>query len=207
MTLHTPKLAALIASRICHDLISPVGAIANGLELMSLSGASGLDAEMSLISESCENANARIRFFRIAFGMATGTAQVSQAECRSVLGAIYDPSRMTLQWEVEGDLPRKEAQLAFLGLQCAETAIPHGGEITCRFAPGQWTIRATGERVNKADACWQDLETLARATAPAQTELRISPAQVQFAMLPLLARDMGRRPVCTWTETGVEMTI
>ena len=63
------NLASLIGSRICHDLISPIGAICNGLELMQLDGRP-ISPEMTLISESVNHANARIRFLRVAFGMA-----------------------------------------------------------------------------------------------------------------------------------------
>ncbi len=59
-TPQSPDLAALIGSRICHDLISPIGAIGNGLELLSMAGAGG--PEVALISDSVSNANARIRF-------------------------------------------------------------------------------------------------------------------------------------------------
>ena len=60
-----PDLAALVGSRICHDLISPIGAIGNGVELLALTdGDTG--AEMELISESVQNASARIRYLRIA---------------------------------------------------------------------------------------------------------------------------------------------
>ena len=62
-----PDLAALIASRICHDLISPIGAIGNGVELLAMEPGGTLP-EMALISESVANANDRIRFFRICFG-------------------------------------------------------------------------------------------------------------------------------------------
>lgn len=207
MSVHTPKLAALIASRICHDLISPVGAISNGLELMSLSGGGGLEEEMSLISDSCANANARIRFFRIAFGMASDAARVSETECRTVLRDMYLGSRITLDWRATGDLPRTEAQLAFLAVQCAESAIAHGGQITCDYAPGRWEITATGGRVSTSDPCWQDLERLARATSPDTSELRVSPAQVQFALLPLLAKDLGRRPDCSRSDASVTLTV
>ena len=58
-------LAATLASRICHDLTSPLGAIANGLELLTLSDAQRTP-ELDLIAESVESANARLRFFRLA---------------------------------------------------------------------------------------------------------------------------------------------
>lgn len=60
-------LSALIGSRICHDLISPLGAIANGVELMVLTGAEQTP-KMLLFAESVEAANARIEFFRLAYG-------------------------------------------------------------------------------------------------------------------------------------------
>ena len=64
-----PDLAALIGSRICHDLISPIGAIGNGVELMMMDG-TAKTPELALIAESVANANARIRYFRVAFGSA-----------------------------------------------------------------------------------------------------------------------------------------
>ena len=71
-----PDLAALIASRICHDLISPLGAIGNGVELLAMEPG-GTRPEMALISESVANANARIRFFRICFGQASSDQRIS----------------------------------------------------------------------------------------------------------------------------------
>lgn len=66
----TDDIASLVGSRICHDLISPIGAISNGVELIGMTqGTDG--AEMSLINDSVQNANARIRFFRVAYGSAT----------------------------------------------------------------------------------------------------------------------------------------
>ena len=70
-------LASLIGSRICHDLISPIGAIHNGLELISLSGAVQHEAEISLITQSCQNAASRIKFFRVAFGVSGSDRQLS----------------------------------------------------------------------------------------------------------------------------------
>ena len=65
------NLSALIGSRICHDLISPIGAINNGLELLGMSGNTP-GPEMELIHDSVGNASARIRYFRVAFGAAGG---------------------------------------------------------------------------------------------------------------------------------------
>ena len=66
MPIDTAKLATLVASRLCHDLVSPVGAISNGLELIALAGTPGPE-EMELIEQSCTSATARLNFFRVAF--------------------------------------------------------------------------------------------------------------------------------------------
>ncbi|MDA7429810.1 histidine phosphotransferase family protein [Primorskyibacter aestuariivivens] len=208
MTLHTPKLAALIASRICHDLISPVGAISNGLELMSLGGASDTSPELSLISESCSNANARIRLFRIAFGFANNASRVSETECRTILDGTYIGGRINVHWKVSGDQPRQEVQLAFLALQCLETTIPHGGQITCARDEDRWRLTATGHRMtNSLNAVWNEMAALTRALPNDATELNFSPAEVQFAMLPLLASPMNRAPAVHLSAEEIVLTV
>jgi histidine phosphotransferase ChpT len=90
-----PDLSALIGSRICHDLISPIGAIGNGVELMLMDGGAK-SPELALISESVANANARIRFFRIAFGAAGGDTRIARTEVHTVLTEITKGSRLQI---------------------------------------------------------------------------------------------------------------
>jgi histidine phosphotransferase ChpT len=74
-----PDLVALVGSRIAHDLANPLGAIANGVELLALTG-QGNSAELQLITESVANATARIKAFRIAFGAAPPGQTVKAAD-------------------------------------------------------------------------------------------------------------------------------
>lgn len=191
-----PDFAALIGSRICHDLISPLGAIGNGVELLEMSGAGG-SPEVALISESVANANARIRFFRIAFGAAGGGGLVSAAEIRSILAGMTSGSRLMIDWQVAGDVPRPMVKLAFLALQCLETALPWGGGITVTSA-GHWQVDARAPRTNVDAALWANLS--AAAPDPA-----IAPAQVQFAILPAEARAQGRS--LDWSQSGEGVAI
>lgn len=191
-----PDFAALIGSRICHDLISPLGAIGNGVELLAMSSA-GTGPEVALISESVANANARIRFFRIAFGATGGGGSVAAAEIRSILAALSQGSRTRIDWQVTGDVPRPLAKLAFLALQCLETALPWGGEITVTSAGG-WKAGARAMRLNVDEALWRNLT--AAAADPA-----IAPAQVQFALLPAEARAQGRN--LGWSRASDGVTI
>ncbi len=117
-------LNALVGSRICHDLISPLGAIGNGVELLAMSG-SGDTPEMALISESVENANARIRFFRVAFGAASPGQRLGAAGDRSrSWAATGKTSRLQDRLARDGRCERQDVKLAFLLMQCLETRCP-----------------------------------------------------------------------------------
>ena len=186
------NLAALIGSRICHDLISPIGAINNGLELLNMSGAP-TGPEMGLIGESVEHASARIRFFRVAFG-AAGDQMLGPAEVQSILGHLYDGGRLCVQWAVDSPVDRAEVRLVFLALLCMESALPYGGTISVSHLRSTWILEATADRINMDAALWSHLES---ATAAED----ILPAQVQFALLPLHAADMGRGVTYDATET------
>jgi histidine phosphotransferase ChpT len=80
-------LAALVGARICHDLISPIGAIGNGMELLALSGVPP-SPELELIEDSLRNAMARVQFFRIAFGAAEAGQVVSRSEILDTLQGV-----------------------------------------------------------------------------------------------------------------------
>ena len=144
-------LVALLGSRICHDLISPISAIGNGVELMMMSGAVP-GPELTLISESVSSAKARIRFFRIAFGAAEAGQRVASAEIRSILDDMTRGGRLKIAWEVPGDVDRPMVKLAFLALQCLETALPYGGRVRVAEAAGRWQIaaEATSTKVDPA---------------------------------------------------------
>lgn len=88
-------IAATISARICHDLISPIGAISNGLELLALSGAPQ-PSELTLISKNLRNANAKICYLRIAFADNAATGTVSVSETKDILAGYYDTARLTL---------------------------------------------------------------------------------------------------------------
>ncbi len=177
-------LAALLGSRICHDLISPLGAIGNGLELLSLTGSAS--AEMSLIAESVANANARVRFYRIAYGTSSDTAGVSRGEVVGVLDDITRGSRLKVRWLPTQAIQRRELKLVFLVIQCLETAMPYGGEIVVSQTEGVWRVHGTATKLKVDPALW---DMLLRADAVAE----LTPAQVQFALVPEVLAATGRR--------------
>lgn len=177
-------LAALVGSRICHDLVSPLGAIGNGVELLELSGADGKE-ELALISESVESATARLRFFRIAFGSSAGAALMGRAEVTRVLAEISAAGRMRYLWDMPEARPRNEVRCAFLAFMCLETAMPKGGDVRASVDGSDWRIEGEAETLRAHGALWDAL------TDP-HAKPEISAAQVQFALLPRALADLGR---------------
>ncbi len=176
------NIASLIGSRICHDLISPIGAISNGLELLDLTGGV-VGPEMDLISDSVGNAGARIRFFRIAYG-AAGEQMMGRLEVASVLKDMTSGGRLRVSWGPLQEQSRGEVRLAFLALQCLETAMPYGGDVRIMAEDGKWSVTGQAEKLNINVELWGML------TGAGDAE--ITPALVQFALFPAVADDLGR---------------
>jgi histidine phosphotransferase ChpT len=192
------ELTALLGSRICHDLISPLGAIGNGVELLAMSGAVA-GPEMSLISESIDNASARIRFFRVAFGAAGADHRIGREEVLSVLGALSAGGRLAYAWTTPADLSRREVKLAFLVLMCVEAAMPWGGRVTVTLPPdgGPWAIIGEAPRLRFDPPKWAILA--AGDAAPGE----VSASDVQFLLAPLAAEELGRPLQLTFAETEI----
>lgn len=190
------NLSALIGSRICHDLISPIGAINNGLELLDMSGDSK-GPEMDLIQESVGNASARIRYFRVAFG-AAGEQTMGRAEITGILKDVMNGARLNVAWGPMDAQPRSHVRLSFLALLCVETAMPYGGRIEISQDNGAWMLHGHAEKLNIDAEIWGLLQNKTPTS-----DLR--PSQVQFALLPLIAADMGREVVTDFGETTVKL--
>lgn len=179
------NLNDLIGSRICHDLVSPLGAIGNGVELLTMASTASAP-ELAMISESIENANARIRFFRVAFGAASAGTSMGHGELRSILSDVYRGSRLKIDWRIETDLPRNEVKLSFLLLQCLESALPWGGRLDAsRDARGAWSMTAASDR-QKVDAPLWDL------ISNPNSETQVTASEVHFALVRPTAARMQR---------------
>lgn len=179
---HKPDLTALLGSRICHDLISPIGAISNGLELLMLDGGQS-GPEIVLISESVGNASARIRFFRVAFGVAQHEQRIGKAEVLSILADLTRGGRLQIDWQSDDDLGRSDVKIVFLLIQCLENAMAYGGKIAVTQGQDKWSVRGTANKLRINTEIWEMLVN--PAAAP-----EITPALVQF---PLVAEEIQRR--------------
>jgi histidine phosphotransferase ChpT len=126
-------LAALLCSRVCHDLISPVGAIMNGLEVME----DEKDEEtskfaMDLIKKSARTASAKLQFCRLAFGAAgSAGAQIDTGDAEKVTRGLLEDDKTKVAWNLPRVLLAKNrVKLVLNMLLVAAQAIPRGGQLT-----------------------------------------------------------------------------
>jgi histidine phosphotransferase ChpT len=127
------ELAALLCSRVCHDLISPVGAIVNGLEVLD-DNPKPEDKEfaLDLIRKSAKTASARLQFCRLAFGAAgSAGAQIDLGDAQTMAKGQIEDGKTSLAWNLPRLLlPKNRVKLLLNMLIVAQHTIPRGGLLT-----------------------------------------------------------------------------
>jgi histidine phosphotransferase ChpT len=140
-------LAALLCSRVCHDLISPVGAIVNGLEVLE----EDKDEEtktfaLDLIKKSARQASAKLQFCRLAFGAAgSAGAQIETGDAERVARGLIEDGKTTIAWNLPRELVAKNRVKLLLNmLVVAVATIPRGGTLTVDAFENGYKIIASG---------------------------------------------------------------
>jgi len=147
-------LAALLCSRVCHDLISPTGAIVNGLEVLEekQSDEETKTFALDLIKKSAKIASARLQFCRLAFGAAgSATAQIDLGDAENMARAFIEDDKTKLAWKLTRVLlPKNRVKLLLNMLIIAGQTIPRGGTLTVDPVGEGETIgfRVTGVGLN-----------------------------------------------------------
>jgi histidine phosphotransferase ChpT len=186
------ELARLIASRLCHDLLSPVGAMSNGLELL----ADEKDPEMrkrcmELLEQSAKNSADKLKFFRLAFGAAGGFGdQVPVAEPRALVDALVAGNeRIKVNWVLGADnLPKSAVKvllnLALIGIE----ALVRGGTLDIgaevKGGASEIAIRASGAKVAFDPV-------IGRALSGTLGEGELTSRTAPAAMIQLLVASLG----------------
>lgn len=185
-------LAALLCSRLCHDMLSPVGALSNGLELL----ADETDAEMrerciELLEQSAKISTDKLKFFRLAFGAAGGFGEnVPVEEAQEVIGALAsDAKRVEVNWALaESTLPKPAVKVMLNLAHIALDALVRGGtlDIGAEKRDGNIEIvaRAAGPRIAFD-------ETIGRALQGELSASDISSRTAAAHMIALVAGEMG----------------
>ena len=184
-------LAALLCSRVCHDLISPVGAIVNGLEVLEeAKDEANKTFALDLIKKSATTASAKLQFCRIAFGAAgSAGAQIDLGDAETIARGFFEDDKTKLAWNLPRVLLAKNrVKLVLNMLLIAGQTIPRGGQITVDpIGSGEtmgFKVSAAGTNAKVAPAT---AALLAGETGPDGLDAH----RIQPFYAGLLAKDCG----------------
>jgi histidine phosphotransferase ChpT len=125
------RVAELLCSRLCHDLVSPVGAVNNGVELMEEFGGTS-DEAMALIGASGRQAARRLQYYRVAFGLAGSQIAQSLDDVKAVIAGVLEGGKATAEWDPgiarAPDTPGW-GKLLLNMVALASEALPRGGTV------------------------------------------------------------------------------
>ncbi len=154
------RVAELMCSRLCHDLISPISAINNGIELMNENDEGIIDSSIELLGTSAKQALDRLSFYRVAFGLAGGGAIINWNEIRNILEIFSAERKTTIVWTREPQSPDENishilaklvVNVVYLAMEC----LPRGGVISVdnlqQKAPEPIVVRLEGTKCNLRD--------------------------------------------------------
>lgn len=154
MTYHIDiRVAELLCSRLCHDLVSPVGAVNNGVELIEEMGEDIRDEAIGLIAHSAAQAWRRLRLFRIAYGAAGADGLIGYGEIRQAAEAFLEGGKISLAWDSSMDQAEETAGSAKVLLNLivlAQESLPYGGVIHI-YADGLPAVAASGRQAVVGD--------------------------------------------------------
>lgn len=155
MTISAVDFASLLCSRLCHDLLSPVGALNNGLELLADETDPEMRARcMDLLAESARTSAAKLKFFRLAFGAAGGFGEaIATREAREAIEGLFgEKARLQIGWLVEEEkLPKGAVKVLCNMAMIAGDALVRGGQLDIGAEEDggavEIVIRASGPRL------------------------------------------------------------
>ncbi|MCW0180684.1 MAG: histidine phosphotransferase family protein [Zavarzinia sp.] len=198
-------LAGLLCSRLCHDLVGPVGAVVNGVELLTDTD-EGADEEelrdqsIALVGESAAELSARLRLFRLAFGAAADGSIVGHDEIADVLSPVMQGRRITVTIDGARDgLERSVAKIGLLMALIGADCLYRGGRMSLGFgADGGILVRVAGDRCTLPAS---------HAAVLAGDEADIEPRTAPIAYVLGIAAQGGRRLTCATGEATVEFRL
>lgn len=184
-------LAALLCSRVCHDLISPVGAIVNGIEVMEEDKGEETKAfALDLIKKSAYQASAKLQFCRLAFGAAgSAGAQIDLGDAEKAARGLFEDGKITLAWNLPRELLAKNRVKLLLNmLLIAAGTISRGGTLTVDPASGAEGVIGFVVTASGLNAKLNPVTAELLAGSPAHT---VDAHAIQPLYAGILARDCG----------------
>jgi histidine phosphotransferase ChpT len=198
--------SALLVSRVCHDLVGPLGAVVNGLEVLEDERDAAMREDaLKLVASSANQALARIQFMRIAFGAAgSAGAELDLNEVGRLVGGLLQGGKVSLEWHVpQAHWAKDWAKLLMNATLLGADCLPRGGmvkvEATGDAAHPRFTITASGSHIRIAE----DVERAIRGEAGQGV---VDARFIQPLLTHRLSRSVGTNMAIAARDGTVEIT-
>jgi histidine phosphotransferase ChpT len=185
------RVAELLASRLCHDLVGPIGAVGNGLELMTDEEFGMVEDAIDLAGKSAEQASTLLQFYRLAYGMAGSRQGGDLGPIRDLAAKFLGHHKAELDWPAgpaPENLPEGAGKLLLNMVVLAAEGLPRGGTIGVGLAPAAGGVEVEVKAVG-ADAGLREETRVGLDESVAVEDL--TPRNVHGHFTRLIARRMG----------------
>jgi histidine phosphotransferase ChpT len=198
------EFAALLVSRVCHDLVSPVGAVVNGLEVLEDERDVAMRADaLKLVASSAEQAAARLKFARIAFGAAgSAGAELDLGEIGRTIQGLVRGGKVEIEWQAAHvNWPKDWAKLLMNATLLAIDSLPRGGKIRVETSQDMtapsFSVTASGQGARLLE----EVEKASRGEANGPFDGR----SIQALLMHRLARSLNAGLTISTGENRIEL--
>ncbi|MEO1490737.1 MAG: histidine phosphotransferase family protein [Pseudomonadota bacterium] len=205
MTYET-QIASLLSARICHDLVSPVGAVVNGVGLMQEIAGPSLADELSMIGQSAGRASCMLQFYRIAFGTGDADAsEIARGGIEAQAAELVQSSKVSFALTgADGPpMPRRDGKIFCLMILCARALVGLRGSVRANLSPPDPYRMSVSVQ---SDAALSNASFLEIIQAPVETSA-VPPRAVEFLLLKAAVEQSGMQIDIAASDTDASIAV
>lgn len=199
------RISEILISKICHDLVSPVGAVNNGIEFLNDVGADGLQDGLGLIDHSARQASVRLQLFRMAYGAGGSDAKTTGKMIYETFQNYIADTKCEMVWDLMNDIPDEDSKAGFMKILLnmmvfVQETLPKGGIIKITMQDNQMIVTGTGDKIKPKDGAIEALN----ADVPTDD---ITPKSVHGYITRAYAELFGFELVHEMTDESITLSL
>jgi histidine phosphotransferase ChpT len=157
------RASEILISKICHDLVSPVGAVNNGIEFLSEMGAEGLQDGLGLIEHSARQSSVRLQLFRMCYGAGGSDAKVTGKTIYETFLNYIEGTKCSMEWDLMNAVPDDDPEAGFMKtlLNCmvfVQESMPKGGVVSVTMDGGAMVITGKASLIRPKEGSMEALK-------------------------------------------------
>ncbi len=199
------RASEILISKICHDLVSPVGAVNNGIEFLTDMGADGLADGLGLIEHSARQASVRLQLFRMCYGAGGSDSKVSGKMIYETFQNYIAGTKCTMEWDLMNDIPDVDLPAGYMKtllnmMVFVQEAMPKGGVVSITMVDGAMHVRGVGETIKPKEGSVEAMNASVSIDD-------LTPKAIHGYVTRAYGDLFGLAVTCDVTDTHIHMTL